>query len=163
MTTGEKIAALRRKAGLSQEALAEELGISRQAVSRWETSESLPDAEKIIRLSRRFSVTTDYLLLDDMREPSPSPQAVPVSPSSRWLRWLRSLSLGLAASGTLLTLFGILSATLWAVQTDQWYTDYGRIGTALFFNWPGAILSGGALLLLLALALSALRAFLSKT
>ena len=91
MTTGEKIAALRRKAGLSQEALAEELGISRQAVSRWETSESLPDAEKIIRLSRRFSVTTDYLLLEDTREPVPSPQAVPVSPSPRWLRWLRLL------------------------------------------------------------------------
>ena len=151
MTTGEKIAALRRKAGLSQEALAEELGISRQAVSRWETNESLPDAEKIIRLSRRFGVTTDYLLLENVRDFLPSPQAAPVSPS---LRWLRFFGIGLAAAGTLLTLFGILAATLWAVQTDQWYTDFGRIGTALFFKWPGAVLFGGMMLLLLALVLS---------
>ena len=74
MTTGEKIAALRRGVGLSQETLAEELGISRQAVSRWETNESLPDTEKVIRLSRRFHVTTDYLLMEHMQEPTPHPQ-----------------------------------------------------------------------------------------
>ena len=45
MTIGEKIALRRRNAGLSQEALAGQLGVSRQAVSRWETNESLPDTE----------------------------------------------------------------------------------------------------------------------
>lgn len=159
MTTGEKIAALRRKAGLSQEALAEELGISRQAVSRWETNESLPDTEKTIRLSRRFGVTTDYLLLDSVQEPGSSPRTMP---ASLLLRWLCFFGIGLAAAGTLLTLLGILAVTLWAVQTDQWFTDYGRFGTALFFNWPGAVLLGGVMLLLLALALLALRALLSK-
>ena len=159
MTTGEKIAALRRKAGLSQEALAEEMGISRQAVSRWETNESLPDAEKLIRLSRRFDVTTDYLLLENIQEFLPSPQAAPVSPS---LQWLRFFGIGLAAAGTILTLLGILAATLWAVQTGQWYTDFGRIGTALFFKWPGAALFSGMMLLVLALALLAFRILLSK-
>ena len=159
MTTGEKIAALRRKAGLSQEALAEELGISRQAVSRWETSESLPDAEKIIRLSRRFGVTTDYLLLDSTPESHPIPQKAPVTPFSRWLRFS---IMGLATIGTLLTLFGILAATLWALQTNAWFSDYGRFGTALMFKWPGAILFGGTLLLLLALVLTAFRALLFK-
>ena len=159
MTTGEKIAALRRKAGLSQEALAEELGISRQAVSRWETSESLPDTEKIIRLSRRFGVTTDYLLLENTTESPSVPQKDSAVPS---LRWLRIAVVGLAVIGTLLTLFGILAATLWAIQTDQWFTDYGRIGTALLCKWPGAILFGGMMLLLLTLVLTALRTLLTK-
>ena len=159
MTTGEKIAALRRKAGLSQEALAEELGISRQAVSRWETNESLPDAEKLIRLSRRFGVTTDYLLLESAKESHFVPQETPSVP---FLRWLRFFGIGLAAAGTLLTLFGILAATLWAVLTHQWVTAYGRIGTALFCKWPGAVLFCGIMLLLLALALLAFRILLSK-
>lgn len=159
MTTGEKIAALRRKAGLSQEALAEELGISRQAVSRWETNESLPDTEKIIRLSRRFGVTTDDLLLDRVQESGLSSQTTPVSSP---LRWLRFFGIGLASAGTLLTLVGILAVTLWAVQTNQWFTDYGRIGTALLCKWPGAVLFCGVMLLLLALALLAFRALLSQ-
>lgn len=66
---GDKILSCRKKAGLSQEALAQELGISRQAVSRWETGEAVPDTEKIIQLSRLFEVTTDYLLLDEVEEP----------------------------------------------------------------------------------------------
>lgn len=49
---------------MSQEKLANELNISRQAVSRWETGEAVPDTEKVIQLSRIFHVTTDYLLLD---------------------------------------------------------------------------------------------------
>lgn len=160
MTTGEKIAALRRSAGLSQEALAEELGISRQAVSRWETNESLPDTEKVIRLSRRFHVTTDYLLMEHMQESSPAhPQT---SPDFRLLRLLRRSGIGLAATGVLLTLSGTLAAMLWAVQTHEWYTDFGRVGTALFFKWPGAVLFGGMMLLLLALALLGIRALLSR-
>ena len=64
MTIGTKIAACRKRAGMSQEKLANELNISRQAVSRWETGEAVPDTEKVIQLSRIFHVTTDYLLLD---------------------------------------------------------------------------------------------------
>lgn len=64
MTIGAKIAACRKRAGMSQEKLANELNISRQAVSRWETGEAVPDTEKVIQLSRIFHVTTDYLLLD---------------------------------------------------------------------------------------------------
>lgn len=159
MTTGEKIAVLRRSTGLSQEALAEELGISRQAVSRWETNESLPDTEKVIRLSRRFHVTTDYLLMEDMQKSDPTPQT---SPDLRLLQPLYRAGIGIAAAGTLLTLFGILAVTLWAILTHQWVTDYGRIGTALFCKWPGAILFGGIMLLLLALALLGIHALLPK-
>ena len=66
---GTKISFCRKKAGLSQEALATRLNISRQAVSRWETGEAVPDTEKIVQLSRLFQVSTDYLLLDEIKEP----------------------------------------------------------------------------------------------
>ena len=65
---GNKIQSCRKRAGLSQETLARELGISRQAVSRWETGEAIPDTEKVIQLSRLFQVSTDYLLLDEMEK-----------------------------------------------------------------------------------------------
>lgn len=68
MTIGNKISFCRKKAGISQEALAAKLSISRQAVSRWETGEVIPDTEEIIQLSRLFNVSTDYLLLDEIEE-----------------------------------------------------------------------------------------------
>lgn len=65
MTIGEKIASRRRAAGLSQEVLANQLGVSRQAVSRWETSESLPDAEKIVQLCQILGISADELLMEN--------------------------------------------------------------------------------------------------
>lgn len=65
MTTGEKIAALRREAGLSQEALADRLGISRQAVSKWEADQAVPGMDNLMELSRIFGVSVDHLLRPD--------------------------------------------------------------------------------------------------
>ena len=62
MTFGEKLQALRQKAGMSQDALAEKLNVSRQAVSRWERDETMPETDKVIALADLFGVTTDYLL-----------------------------------------------------------------------------------------------------
>ena len=62
MTIGDRIAKYRRNQGLSQEELAEKLGISRQSVSKWERNESLPEADKIPLLAQVFSITTDELL-----------------------------------------------------------------------------------------------------
>lgn len=69
MGIGEKITLCRKKAGLSQEELAERLAISRQAVSRWETGAASPDTERVVALSRLFGVSTDYLLFDELEEP----------------------------------------------------------------------------------------------
>lgn len=69
MTFGEKLQKLRTQRSLSQDALAEALDVSRQAVSRWERDETLPETEKVIRLSRYFAVTTDYLLLEEIPSP----------------------------------------------------------------------------------------------
>ena len=61
----EKIYTLRRKSGLSQEQLAEIIGVSRQAISKWEGGSSVPESEKLIAISEYFNVTLDYLLKDD--------------------------------------------------------------------------------------------------
>ena len=65
MIMADKIIELRKKNGWSQEELAEHLGVSRQAVSKWEGALSVPDINKVIAMSSLFGVTTDYLLKDD--------------------------------------------------------------------------------------------------
>ena len=62
MTIGEKLQQLRKRAGLSQEQLAVRIDVSRQAVSKWELGESLPDTENVIKLCDLFDVTADALL-----------------------------------------------------------------------------------------------------
>lgn len=64
MTIGEKILNLRKARGWSQEELAERIGVSRQAVSRWESDSAKPDADKIIAVCDLFGVSADYLLRD---------------------------------------------------------------------------------------------------
>ena len=75
MILAEKIALLRRRSGLSQEELAEQMQVSRQSVSKWESGTSIPDLEKILRLSALFGVSTDFLLKDELNE-----QALPDAP-----------------------------------------------------------------------------------
>lgn len=65
MTFGEKIQNLRKEAGLSQEELSYQLGVSRQAISKWERDNGYPETEKIIRMSKIFNVTLDYLLNEE--------------------------------------------------------------------------------------------------
>ena len=149
MTIGEKISLRRRTAGLSQEALAARLGVSRQAVSRWETSESLPDTEKVLQLCRIFNVSADELLLDK------SPEAIASSrlPRPLWRRWFRRVYLWIESLGVLMALAGLTGAVSWALRMDQWYYDIGRIGTALLYHWMGPIVAGGGCLMILALFL----------
>ena len=70
---GSKIQEHRQKNGLTQEALAEKLSVSRQSVSKWELGQTLPEVDKILAMSRLFSVTTDELL--DAEAPLPKPTA----------------------------------------------------------------------------------------
>ena len=66
MILAEKIVRLRKQVGWSQEELAEKMNVSRQSVSKWEATNSIPDLKKIIMLADIFEVTTDYLLKDDV-------------------------------------------------------------------------------------------------
>ena len=64
----EKITLYRKKNGLSQEELAEKIGVSRQAVSKWETGDALPEITKLKALAETFNVTVDFLLDDEKEE-----------------------------------------------------------------------------------------------
>lgn len=68
MILADKIIALRKKNGWSQEELAEQLSVSRQSVSKWEGAQAVPDLQKILRMTELFGVTTDYLLKDELGE-----------------------------------------------------------------------------------------------
>jgi transcriptional regulator with XRE-family HTH domain len=68
MTTGEKLAALRKKKGITQEHLAELLQVSRQSVSRWEMDVAFPETEKLIKLARLLECSIDFLLNENLEE-----------------------------------------------------------------------------------------------
>lgn len=66
MILADKIISLRKKEGMTQEDLAGQIGVSRQSVSKWESSLSMPDLDKVVKLSQIFSVSTDFLLDDSL-------------------------------------------------------------------------------------------------
>ena len=73
MTTGEKIYAARKKAGMTQEELADRLGVSRQAVSKWESDAAYPETDKIVELCKLFALSADDLLLGAESAPRKDP------------------------------------------------------------------------------------------
>ena len=115
MTLSEKILCYRKSAGLSQEELAARVGVSRQAVSKWETGESTPELSKVVLLARAFQITTDQLLSPEApqssapssssRAPGPKYQTIPFFGRMvrRW-GWLAGVCLFLQGAG--MTLVG---------------------------------------------------------
>lgn len=77
MTLAEKILHLRTQQGLSQLELAERLGVSRQSVSKWETGQSVPDLDKLIKLADLFGITVDELVREGERPQPPRPEPQP--------------------------------------------------------------------------------------
>lgn len=118
MTLGERIQSYRKKNGLSQEQLAEALGVSRQAVSKWELNDAQPDLDKVLALARLFQVSTDTLLGNESPEPE-APAAVP--PRAKRPQWylLGLIPLGV---GLFLMVRGLMSlATIYSFlrMTEQ--------------------------------------------
>lgn len=72
MSISNKIQALRKQHNLTQEQLADQLNVSRQALSKWELGVSTPEADKIVQLSDYFKVSTDYLLKDSIETIEPT-------------------------------------------------------------------------------------------
>ena len=152
MTFAEKLVRLRRRDGLSQEALAEQLGVSRQAVSRWEQGAALPDAAKLLPCARLFSVTTDWLLDDS--QGWEAQEAVPEPPASQGVwKWYLAGGIVTGAGALGLVVMGILSAVYPAVFTEAgagWVHVYtGLIGFLkahsvewLFVLWAAVTLAG---------------------
>ncbi|WP_207706674.1 helix-turn-helix transcriptional regulator [Flintibacter sp. KGMB00164] len=108
MTLGEKICTLRTGKGLSQEDLAAKLEVSRQSVSKWETGQSVPDLEKIIKLADLFGVNVDELVREGERPQPPKPETkvVYVKEKREWTA-AQKVGICLLAVGGALTLLGL--------------------------------------------------------
>lgn len=104
MTFGEKLQKLRRESGLSQEKLAEQLHVSRQAISKWELGTAAPDTDNIVRLSKFFQVPLEYLMLEDCTDPSQviGGRAQPQAPEKRPSRWAKAKPIWFVLAGFLL-------------------------------------------------------------
>ena len=76
MNVADRIQNLRRSKGISQEELADKIGVSRQSVSKWESEQSIPDIDKVIIMSEFFEVTTDYILKGIERDLQPAERIV---------------------------------------------------------------------------------------
>lgn len=106
MSLAKKMIELRKQNGLSQQDLADRLGVSRQAISRWETGAVQPLADSVKSLAQVFQVSTDYLLNDDLDTPTPPPTAQPAPPQEepksarKHRKWLLALA-ALAAAAVL--------------------------------------------------------------
>ncbi|RHR10506.1 XRE family transcriptional regulator [Pseudoflavonifractor sp. AF19-9AC] len=102
MSLSEKILSLRTQLGLSQEDLAEKLGVSRQSVSKWETGQSVPDLDKLIKLADLFGISVDELVREGERPKPPEPP----QPQVVYVKEKRSLT-GTQTAGVCLELIGL--------------------------------------------------------
>lgn len=115
MSLAEKMIELRKQNGLSQQDLADRLGVSRQAISRWETGAVQPLADSVKSLAQVFQVSTDYLLNDDLDTPTPPPTAQPAPPQEKpksarkHRKWLLALA-ALAAAAVLVLVTAVATA-----------------------------------------------------
>lgn len=102
MILADKIIRQRKKNGWSQEELAEKMEVSRQAVSKWESAQTIPDLEKILKLGNLFGVTTDYLLKDEMEDEEfsddnkPSVKRITLTQANDYLEWRKAASVRIA-------------------------------------------------------------------
>lgn len=115
MSLAKKMIELRKQNGLSQQDLADRLGVSRQAISRWETGAVQPLADSVKSLAQVFQVSTDYLLNDDLDTPTPPPTAQPAPPQEKpksarkHRKWLLALA-ALAAAAVLVLVTAVATA-----------------------------------------------------
>lgn len=144
MTFGEKLQDLRRKAGMSQDTLAEKLDVSRQAVSKWERDEAMPETDKLLRIARLFGVTTDYLLENET--PTASSQAYNQSSTNPMMKKLERFirrhgykgGYLMVGSGAFLDLIALLFRGFWRNMMtsmggnsmfDSYYPGFGMEGS----------------------------------
>ena len=138
MILSEKITEERKKNGWSQEELAEKLSVSRQAVSKWESAQSTPDLQKIIRLAELFEVSTDYLLRDEIiseqymvkpeyKEEKASIHSVSMEEANAFLNWkrkrapmiARAVALCILSPVLLIFLAGLSDSHIWGLSENM--------------------------------------------
>ena len=113
MIFADKLIRLRKKNGWSQEELAEKMKVSRQAVSKWESAQTVPELEKLLQLSELFGVTTDYLLKDELELEEYAPgggetavKHITLAQAQEFLRWRRRAAV-LIATGSFLCIASV--------------------------------------------------------
>ena len=136
MNLSEKILKLRTARGMSQGDLAEKLEVSRQSVSKWETGQSVPDVDKLVRLADLFGVTTDYLLRETERASGKEAEPAELSDGAG-RRALRPVQ----AAGILLTCFGLLLTALAAWAAGRGEMGHLELVMILLLVLPGLVLS----------------------
>ncbi len=149
MAISEKLYMLRKKSGLSQEQLAEQLNVSRQAISKWELGNAIPESDKLIAISKYFSVSLDYLLKDDEPSNSTSPseeKTVPLSVNrTQWIAGIVVCTGGVIC----LIVWGLLSILNPAASNQISESSLISIdGNGIFLILCAAAIVIGALLLL---------------
>lgn len=143
MSLAKKMIELRKQNGLSQQDLADRLGVSRQAISRWETGAVQPLADSVKSLAQVFQVSTDYLLNDDLDDPTPlrSPQPAPTpqeEPKSarKHRKWLLALA-ALAAAAVL-----VLVTALGTAYYLQWKERQPVSSSDVLSEWDDGLSDG---------------------
>ena len=139
MTFSEKLVRLRRREGLSQEALAEALGVSRQAISRWEQGTALPDGGKLLPCARYFGVSVDGLLDDQQDWENLTPLAAQPASKHSGRGWMVAGAVVLAVSLLGLLAMGICSSVFPAVMTQtpadaEWVHVYTGLAAFLMVH-----------------------------
>lgn len=124
MILADKIILLRKKAGWSQEELADQLNVTRQSVSKWEGAQSIPDMDKILMMSKLFGVTTDYLLKDELEEeelissePVSEVHRIKLEDASKFLLTMKEVSPKLAL-GTFLCIISPITLLILAAISE---------------------------------------------
>ena len=125
MNIADRIQHLRKAKGISQEELADQIGVSRQAVSKWESEQSTPDMEKIILLSDYFETTTDYLLKG----------IEPVRATER--RWN---AMAFTVAGTVFNAIGLVVSTMIWIERKVFYA--AGVGIVMMLLGTGIFLAG---------------------
>lgn len=137
MILADKIIRLRKRNGWSQEELAEKMNVSRQAVSKWESAQTIPDLEKILLLSSLFGVTTDYLLKDEMEdeeftdETDFSVKRITLSQADDFLQWRKSASIQIAAATFLCVIAVIPLLLLGTASTVPAFSLSGNVAGSI--------------------------------
>ena len=144
MILADKIIRLRKKSGWSQEELAEKMNVSRQAVSKWEGAQTVPDLEKILKLGELFGVTTDYLLKDEIENEDytdgvsdPRTRKITMSEANEYLE-LRKVAAKRIAIATMLCILAVFPLLLLGAASEipslGWSEDVAcGIGLAAMF------------------------------
>ncbi len=170
MKLNEKIYHCRRKAGLSQEALAERIGVSRQAISKWETGEASPEISKLPLLAKTFGVTADWLLAEEdepaqeeSADPQPAPGGHPYAASSAaaghtFPDWVDKLpgflgqllkkygwifGVRIAISGALFTALGFVGKAMFGSMTSTAMDIFGGMGSVTAYDNAGNMMDLG--------------------